>query len=91
MVRQLSEYLDASDILALCPSACRPRYEGEVALTAMVDDLLLIMDEGQPCMLILLHLSTAFYDTIDHEAQLVKGGGDIDPWWLLVEHSQRPL
>ena len=62
---QLQEFQQKKKILPDEQSAYRQLYSTETALSSVVSDLILLMDEGKCGVLILLDLSAAF-DTVVH-------------------------
>ncbi len=63
---QLLDHLQAVQALPDSQSAYRKSYSTETALCSVINDLILLMDEGKCGLLILLDLSAAF-DTLVHE------------------------
>ena len=63
---QLLEHLQMVKALPDNQSAYRPLYSTETALCSVVNDLLMLMDQGKCGVLILLDLSAAF-DTVKHD------------------------
>ena len=66
---QLMEFLEAAQVFPDNQSAYRRLYSTETALCSVVNDLLMLMDEGKCGVLILLDLSAAF-DTVVHSLLL---------------------
>ena len=66
---QLLEHLEKTHVLPDNQSAYRQLYSTETALCSVVNDLIILMDEGKCGVLILLDLSAAF-DTVVHSLLL---------------------
>lgn len=66
---QLREFLSSHDILPELQSGFRPGHSCATALSKVVDDIILSMDQGNSSALILLDYSKAF-DTINHNILL---------------------
>lgn len=66
VLSQLNEHLSRIGILSDHQSAYRKNYSTETALCAVVNDLLINMDDGKCSVLVLLDLSAAF-DTVVHD------------------------
>ena len=69
VARQLVDYLNAAGLLPQLQSAYRANHSTETAVTKVLADILLALDNGDLTMLTLLDLSAAF-DTVDHETLL---------------------
>ena len=68
---QLMQFLEVTRVFPDNQSAYRKLYSTETALCSVVNDLLIMLDEGKCGILILLDLSAAF-DTVVHSL-LLKG------------------
>ena len=66
---QLMEFLEMTNVFPDNQSAYRRLYSTETALCSVVNDLMIMMDEGKCGILILLDLSAAF-DTVVHSLML---------------------
>ena len=71
VAKQMVEYLIENDLLEKIQSAYRKFHSTETALVKVANDLLVEMDAGKICLLVLLDLSAAF-DTIDHTLLLLR-------------------
>ncbi len=70
---QLLDHLQAVQALPDSQSAYRKLYLTEAALCLVINDLIILMDDGKCGLLILLDLSAAF-DTVLHELLIVGHG-----------------
>lgn len=68
---QLQAYLDENNINDKFQSAFKPHHSTETALLRVLNDLLLIADNGRSAVLVLLDLSSAF-DMVDHNILLAR-------------------
>ena len=66
---QLTDHLNAVQALPDCQSAYRRLYSTETSMCSVINDLLVLMDNGKCGILILLDLSAAF-DTVVHSLLL---------------------
>ena len=71
VLSQLSKHLATNDLFNKLQSAYRSSHSTETALTKVLNDLLLSVDQGKVSVLTLLDLSAAF-DTIDHTILLSR-------------------
>ena len=69
---QTLKYLVTNGLLAKLQWACRDFYSTETALLRVFNDILCAIDSRQEVVLVLLDLSTAAFDTIDHAALLAR-------------------
>ena len=65
MYTQLINYITSNAIVDKYQSAYLPQCSTETALTLIINDILISLDNKAPCYLVLLELSSAF-DTLDH-------------------------
>ena len=65
MSTQLINYITSNDIVDKYQSAYLPHRSTETALTLIINDILISLDNKATCYLILIYLSSAF-DTLDH-------------------------
>ena len=66
MSTQLINYITSNAIVDKYQSAYIPHRSTETALTLIINDILIYLDNKAPCYFVLLDLSSAF-DTIDHD------------------------
>lgn len=71
VAQRLDEHLSLNNLHSSRQSAYRAHHCTESAMMKVTNDLLLALDKGSPCILVLLDLSAAF-DTIDHEILLQR-------------------
>ena len=60
-----SDHMNRHHLLPVFQSAYRPRHSTETALARIMNDMILVVDDGRVGALTLLDLSAAF-DTVDH-------------------------
>ena len=65
MSTQLINYIMPIDIVDTYQSANLPHRSTEIALTFIINDIFIYLDNKAPCYLVLLNLSSAF-DTLDY-------------------------
>ena len=63
--RRLFAHLQDNGIMEKFQSACKTKHSTETALLRVYNDVMLCIDQGKGCILVLLDLSAAF-DTVDH-------------------------
>ena len=76
VVTQLNEHLTANSFNEAYQSAYHQFHSIETALTCVMNDILLALDQRQSVLIVLLGLSTAF-DTVDHQLVLGRLAGRI--------------
>ena len=89
---QLINYLTSNSIVDKYQSAYLPHRSTETALTSIINDILISLDNKAPCYIVLLDLSSAF-DTLDHNilsSRLNEIGiyGQVHSWFMSFVSSR---
>ena len=89
---QLINYIMPIDIVDKYQSAYLPHRSTEIALTFIINDILIYLGNKAPCYLVLLNLSSAF-DTLD--CNIISIGlneinihGQIHSWFIYFDSSR---
>ena len=86
MSSQLINYITSNAIVDKYQSAYLPHRSTETALTLIINDILISLDNKAPCYLVLLDLSSAF-DTLDHNILSIRLNeigiyGQVHSWFM---------
>ena len=92
MSTQLINYITSNAIVDKYQSAYLPHRSTETALTLIINDILISLDNKAPCYLVLLDLSSAF-DTLDHNILSIKLNeigiyGQVHSWFMSFVSSR---
>ena len=71
MSTQLINYITSNAIVDKYQSAYLPHRSTETALTLIINDILISLDNKAPCYIVLFDLSSAF-DTLDHNILSIR-------------------
>ena len=86
MSTQLINYITSNAIVDKYQSAYLPHRSTETALTLIINDILISLDNKAPCYLVLIDLSSAF-NTLDHNILSIRLNeigiyGQVHSWFM---------